>query len=154
MDNDFEITDTVSFGGEEYPTYNYHNIFESGPPKCDTDVKTNQLYYKPSCSGFNFKPQDNPYLPIENEPMGAQYSPDNFNGYCNYSRYKYNPLTYKTPSRSYFDTWMPFKNEHFTNFSSNSYLVIFLFIILIIVAYFQNKQINNLQNTIITILKK
>lgn len=148
MINDSEVMGMINYGDEEFPTHEY-SIFDSGPTKCDTEIKTDQLYYKPSCSSFNFKPKNNPYLPIENEPMGRDYSPNNFNGWCNKSNYNYRPLSYKTPARSYFDDWIPFKNEHFTNQMGDSfYLMIFFFIIIIVFAYLQNQQINNLRETI------
>jgi|ERR1700678_3581997 len=100
-----------------------------------------------------------PYLPIENEPMGKLYSPDNFNGSDNKSsQYQYNPLTYKSSDKSYLDSWDSI-NEYFDNnptkcthkapFEINkSLLILFVFIFIIIIMFTQHRQITNLQKMI------
>lgn len=51
-----------------------------------------------------------PYMPIENEPMGRDYHPYDYPK----SQYNYIPLTYKTDSTSYMDSWNAV-DEYFSN---------------------------------------
>jgi|GEM_PF-6824914 len=118
-----------------------------------------------------FEQDPDPYLPIENEPMGAYYSPTNFDSSMGQKVYNYNPLTYKTNSTSYFDSWNPlekFANKNpdpapkYEKFLQNPWasdqfyiimFVTFIFILIIIFAYMQHKQSENLQKIIEILMK-
>lgn len=170
MINDSEIMGYIGFGDDNYSTP--YNIFETGPSyesnntKCSGIIEnTDEIYYKKPCSsGCNIsakKCDTNPYLPIEMEPMGRDYNPYNFqSSYPSRNYYNYNPLTYKTPARSYFDAW-PSGMEFMSNSPGKSgsdfhiLLIIFIFLIIIITfAYLQNKQINSLRDTVKDLLTK
>lgn len=70
-------------------------------------------------NGFEF----DPYLPIENEPMGKSYNPNNFDSSQTIEKiYNYNPLTYKTPSTSYFDDWNYLPDKLSENFKPSQQL--------------------------------
>lgn len=117
------------------------------------------------------------YTPIENEPMGADYSKFNFDLSTPIDQissgkiYNYNPLTYKTSDKTYMDSWDSI-NEYFAskkprenmvNFVKKSFddpdtqyfiiIITFLFIIIIIFAYINNKQSQNLQKIIEILMK-
>lgn len=47
------------------------------------------------------------YIPILNEPMGNDFNPNNFELTGGTSSYEYSPLSYKTNSQSYLDSWNP-----------------------------------------------
>lgn len=134
-----------------------------------------------------------PYLPIENEPMGRAYDSANFDSIDGVKIYPYNPLTYKTNSTSYMDSWIPLDNadsvnEYFKNQKMNTrregtfcnnqikekqpklslpidqyvtphdqfyiiMFIVFIFIVVIIFAYMQNKQADNLQKIIEILIK-
>lgn len=106
-----------------------------------------------------------PYLPRNNEVMGSDTTTEPVE---RFNQYRYNPISYKTPSASYFDSWNPIKErftpidspqarpfnyatENFMDFRFNTdfLLIVFLFIIVVVLSYFQQKQIDNLNQTII-----
>jgi hypothetical protein len=135
--------------------------------------------------GFGLDQYPSSYLPIENEPMGNSYSPSNFDSSVNETKiYPYNPLTYKTNSRSYLDSWdsineyfkgkkpeksekpgqksVPISNkEHCCGgvrvSEDNQFYVVlfmaFIFIIIIIFAYSQNRRVDDLQKMIEILMK-
>lgn len=122
--NESEIMGNVSFGNDTYyPEHDFYNQSEM-----ITGLK-----------------HVDPYLPIENEPMGSDYSVTNFDSsdICHYNGkntgknndnkcgnnssvkvYNYNPLTYKTNSRSYLDSWNSINynslNEYFDQKNKNA----------------------------------
>ena len=56
--------------------------------------------------GDSYSHYVDPYIPLENEPMGPNYAISNFDSSVNpIKAYPYNPLTYATNSRSYMDSW-------------------------------------------------
>ena len=103
---DAEIMGNVGFGLDQYPS-SYCEFSPFSLKESMTSEKNNFI---------------DPYIPIENEPMGPDYSASNFDSTDGNKIYPYNPLTYKTNSRSYLDSWGPLPdiknndqiNEYFT----------------------------------------
>ena len=62
---------------------------------------------------FDYQSIDNDdYLPIENEPMGNNYNPNNFeSSVFKNNIYPYIPLSYKTSDNSYMDSWKPLSSS-------------------------------------------
>lgn len=158
---DAEIMGDVGFGLDQFPS----SYSEFNPNTLGCSLKE-KIYV-------------DPYIPIENEPMGSSYSKYNFDSSDNgTTNYPYNPLTYKTNSRSYLDSWNSI-NEYFNNkhkkkinqehycekpnhvqknkillpFDNTLIIIIFIFIIIIILAYMQHKQSDNLQKIIEILIK-
>lgn len=113
------------------------------------------VIFSPSFADYSLL--ETPYQPRNNEVMGERPELKRSG-----DPYQYNPISYKTPSRSYFDSWSPIEHitpyqptvdprqrpfntaEHFQDmrFSFDSMLIMFLFVLVVVFSYFQQKQID------------
>jgi hypothetical protein len=159
--SDTEIMGGVGFGFDEYPSsYDHHTDFSL------------------LSNGSRTLNQD-PYLPIENEPMGRKYDSSNFDSsYPSVKKYRYSPAKlanepYEAITRANADTVSQVlnKTERLTSspdaeanrackanmaFDGQSMLMmfmIFIFVLLVILAYLQNLQMQKLYKIVKTIVK-
>lgn len=160
MPSDYEIMGNIDIGYDQYTPdmSDLSDNYSSGSVGAFFEGEPGYKY-------IQNKKCTNPYLPIENEPMGRAYNPKNFEGYGCKNVYNYTPLTNETNSRSYLDTWGPIhdKSEHMRanvsvepqcwcqKINMNFILWFIILILLIVIAQRQSSQFSEIQ---LLLLKK